>query len=97
MKKLSRLVRRKFEEKQKGQAMLIIAAGFVSLVAFIGLAVDAGILFANIGHLRRAVDTAALSSANQFREGQDTTDIMRSARELIILNLPDLDIAVGST
>lgn len=97
MKKLSGLVRRKFEEKQKGQAMLIIAAGFVALVAFVGFAVDAGILFANIGHLRRAVDTAALSSANQFREGQDTTDIMRSARELIILNLPDLDIAVGST
>jgi len=72
--------------------MLLIALAFIGLVAFIGLAIDAGILFAHIGHLRRGVDAAALSAANQIRQGYTTeqleTVVRTSAEQLVLLNLP---------
>jgi Flp pilus assembly protein TadG len=85
---------------ERGQAMILIALAFIGLVAFIGLAIDAGILFAHIGHLRRAVDAAALSAANQIRQSTTLQDITGSAEQLILLNLPagsaadDLDVFV---
>jgi len=84
---------------ERGQAMILIALAFIGLIAFIGLAIDAGILFAHLGHLRRAVDAAALSAANQIRQTTTINDITGSAEQLILLNLPavnadDLDVVV---
>ena len=47
----------------------------VGLLAFIGLTVDAGILFIGVGHLRRAVDAAALAASSQFREGRNDAQL----------------------
>ncbi|MBN1264569.1 MAG: VWA domain-containing protein [Anaerolineales bacterium] len=80
-----------------GQAMILIAGAFIGLVALVGLVVDGGILFTQHGQLRRAVDTSALSAANEFRLGQTREDIARSARELIALNMPEADVQSGST
>ena len=74
------------ERAERGQAMVLIALSFVGLAAFIGLAVDAGILFSNVGHLRRATDAAALAAANQFREGWDPPDLSAEALEMLDLN-----------
>ena len=71
---------------QRGQAMVLIAMTFIGLAAFVGLTVDAGILFIQIGHLRRAVDSASLAAANQFREGRTLTEIEAAAEEFINLN-----------
>jgi len=71
---------------QRGQAMVLIALAFIGLAAFVGLTVDAGILFIQIGHLRRAVDSASLAAANQFREGRSDDEIERAADEFINLN-----------
>jgi hypothetical protein len=71
---------------ERGQAMILIALAFVGLAGFVGLAVDAGILFTQVGHLRRAVDSAALAAANQFREGRSASDIELSADEFVQLN-----------
>ena len=71
---------------QRGQAMILIAMSFIGLAAFIGLAVDTGILFIQVGHLRRAVDAASLAAANQFREGRTLEQIEDSADEFINLN-----------
>ncbi|MFN2148247.1 MAG: hypothetical protein ACK2T2_07620 [Anaerolineales bacterium] len=71
---------------QRGQAMVLIALAFIGLAAFTGLTVDAGILFIQIGHLRRAVDSASLAAANQFREGRSDAEIERAADEFINLN-----------
>ncbi|MFQ5943581.1 MAG: pilus assembly protein TadG-related protein [Anaerolineales bacterium] len=71
---------------QHGQAMVLIALAFVGLAAFIGLAVDAGILFSNLGHLRRATDAASLAAANQFREGRTPPELSAMANELLIIN-----------
>jgi hypothetical protein len=66
--------------------MVIIAMAMVGLLAFIGLMVDAGILFIGVGHLRRAVDAAALAAAAQFREGRSISDQIASAKEVVHLN-----------
>jgi hypothetical protein len=79
------------KDLQSGQAIVLIALAFVGLAAFIGLATDAGILFSSVGSLRRAVDAAALSASNQFREGQNQSDIEASARQFIKINLPNYD------
>ncbi|MES0339086.1 MAG: hypothetical protein ABUK15_03425, partial [Anaerolineales bacterium] len=71
---------------QRGQALLLIALAFIGLAAFIGLTVDSGILFIQIGHLRRAVDSASLAAANQFREGRTLAEIEAAADEFINLN-----------
>lgn len=74
------------QRAQRGQALILVALAFVGLAAFIGLAVDAGILFTDIGHLRRAVDAASLSAANQFREGRTIAQLTASARQVLALN-----------
>ncbi len=66
--------------------MVLIALAFIGLAAFIGLVVDAGILFIQIGHLRRAVDSSSIAAANQFREGRTLTEIEAAADEFIDLN-----------
>lgn len=72
--------------RERGQAMVLIAMAFIGLAAFIGLVVDAGILFIQIGHLRRAVDSSSIAAANQFREGRTLTEIEAAADEFINLN-----------
>ncbi len=74
------------QRAERGQVMVLIALAFVGLAAFIGLAVDAGILFANVGNLRRATDAAALAAANQYREGWDPPDLSAEALEMLDLN-----------
>jgi len=66
--------------------MVLIALAFIGLAAFVGLTVDAGILFIQSGHLRRAVDSASLAAANQFREGRTLAEIEAAADEFIDLN-----------
>ena len=83
--------------RERGQMMVLLAAGMIGIIGFIGLAVDAGILFAHVGHLRRGVDSAALSAANQIREGNSTSMIQNSAKELILLNLPGTDLTLDVT
>ncbi|MBN1264571.1 MAG: VWA domain-containing protein [Anaerolineales bacterium] len=97
MKTIIKFVRKQGHTYERGQAMILIAGAFIALAAFIGLAIDSGILFTQIGHLRRAVDTSALSAANQFREGQTVTEIEDSAKELIVLNMPEIDLDAGTT
>lgn len=53
--------------REKGQAIIIIAFVFVGLLAAVGLVVDLGLVLAGQVQLRRAVDSAALAGAAQFR------------------------------
>lgn len=81
---------------EQGQAIILIAVGFVGLLAMLGLAIDAGLLAFRVGQLRRAVDTAALSAANQIREGYDPSQVQFAAKEMILLNLTDIGIDPGT-
>jgi hypothetical protein len=82
-------MRNKLIKSQRGQALILIALAFIGLAAFVGLAVDAGILFANIGHLRRAVDAAALAASTEYRADVTADQLMATAKEYLALN--DID------
>jgi Flp pilus assembly protein TadG len=79
------------EKMEQGQSIVLIALAFIGLVAFIGLAIDTGILFIGYGHLRRATDAAALAAASQFRENYTSDQLNNSATEFLRLNGVDLD------
>lgn len=72
--------------KSKGQTLIIVALMFVMLMGFVGLVIDIGRVFIEMGHLRRAVDAAALAAASQFREGRDVSEMTAIAREVMYLN-----------
>lgn len=83
MKLLPTLTR---QNAERGQALVLIALAFIGVAAFIGLTIDAGILFSNVGHLRRATDSASLAAANQFREGRTPAELSTMAGEFLELN-----------
>lgn len=76
---------------ESGQALIIIAFAFIGIAAFVGLAIDLGILIIQQAHLRRTVDSASLAAATQVREGQTLDKIAEFAIEFVRLNglIPD--------
>src|SRR5689334_4053532 len=76
---------------EQGQALVVIAMAMIGLLAFVGLTIDSGILFIGEGHLRRAVDAAALAAAAQFRVGSNSDKLVESAGEVIHMNGVDPD------
>ena len=76
---------------QRGQAMVLIAMSLIGLIAFIGLTIDAGLLFAHIGTLRRAVDAAGLAAAGQYLQETTATELEATVKEFLELNGIDPD------
>lgn len=77
---------KKSDHYSKGQTFIIIAVAFLVLVAFVGLAVDAGIAFIAYGKLARATDAAALAAAAQFREGRSLSEMQATAENAMAVN-----------
>jgi Flp pilus assembly protein TadG len=69
--------------RDRGQAIILIALGFVVLLGFAGLVVDVARVFVARGSLRRAVDAAGLAAAAQFRLNADPVNIQNAARQFI--------------
>lgn len=84
--RLTVALRQRLARAERGQAIVVIAMAIFGLLVFIGLTVDAGILFIGIGHLRRAVDAAALAAAAQFREGRSYDEMVSIAKQTAALN-----------
>lgn len=59
-------------KKEQGQSIVLIALAFVGLLAFVGIAVDAGVIYARNTQLQSAVDAAALAGVTEMA-GQTTT------------------------
>jgi hypothetical protein len=70
-------------DTQRGQAIVLIALGFVVLLAFTGLVVDVARVFVTRGELRRAVDAAGLAATAQFRTGATGQKIVSAAYDLV--------------
>jgi hypothetical protein len=73
-------------KRSKGQVFIIVAAAFLVLVAFVGLAVDVGLAFIAYGKLARSVDAAALAAAAQFREGRSISEMQATAENSMTVN-----------
>jgi hypothetical protein len=71
-------------DTQRGQAIVLIAMGFIMLLAFTGLVVDVARVFVTRGELRRAVDAAGLAASAQFKRGATAEKIVKAAHELVV-------------
>ncbi len=85
----------KSDQLARGQVFIIIAAAFLVLDPFVGFAVDVGLTFIAYGKLARAVDSAALAAAAQFREGRTVAEMEDTAENAMTVNgvtFTDIDI-----
>ncbi len=60
---------------QRGQALILLVAAIIGLVALTALAIDAGNAFSDRRHAQNAADTAAIAGALAKTQGQNATAI----------------------
>lgn len=70
--------------------IVIFAVALLALVFFVGLAIDAGSLYVTYGNLKRAVDSAAVAAANDFKRGESVANMQLAAQEVLLLNNVDM-------
>ncbi|MEZ4667326.1 MAG: pilus assembly protein TadG-related protein [Anaerolineae bacterium] len=76
---LSRIARSMARGSQSGQTLIILAIGFIMLLAFVGIVTDVSLLFVRYSTLRRATDAAAVAAAGQMRRAVPTADEITKA------------------
>ena len=80
----------------KGQVLVIFAVSLLALLFFIGLALDAGIVYVNYGQLKRAVDAGAVAAANSFKYKAgvttSTSNAKMEAAVLEVLKLQNMNV-----
>ncbi|HEX5637154.1 MAG TPA: pilus assembly protein TadG-related protein, partial [Gammaproteobacteria bacterium] len=81
---------KKSQKKSPGQVLVIFAISLLALLFFVGLALDAGSLYVTYGHLKRAVDSAAIAAANEFKRGANSTAMGNTAFEVLSLMNTDM-------
>ena len=67
--------------RSRGQVLVIFAVALVAMLLFVGLAIDAGVLYITYGQLKRAVDAAAVAAANEFKRGSTLASMREAANE----------------
>jgi len=83
MKWLKRYIPHPIQRSQSGQALIILALGFIGLLSFVGLVTDVSIMLVRHNQLVRAVDSAALNAANQMRSDRSFAEVGVAARMMI--------------
>jgi hypothetical protein len=76
---VSRYAKSVWKRGQTGQAIIILAIGFVALLCFVGIVTDVSLLFVRYSTLRRAVDAAAIAASSQMRRATVTQADMVAA------------------
>src|SRR5260221_4263059 len=67
--RLLRLVTRRREQRERGRAVILTALMMVFTIPIVGLAIDAGLLYAVRGRLSAACDAASLATARNLNLG----------------------------
>ncbi len=79
-------VKKKLSRMERGQVLVVVALAAVGIIVVIGLSIDVGIIFIGNARLRRAVDSAALSAALQYRQNSNIGQLRAAANEFLLLN-----------
>jgi len=74
-------------KSQQGQALIIFVLVIIGLLALVGIVTDVALIYVHYDHLRRAVDAAAVSAVNQYREGRQAQDLYESIVQTLQLQL----------
>ncbi len=94
MGKLKAFLTHKKQEnnEEKGQSIVLIALALVGLIAFAGLAIDVGFIFARGSQLQAAIDSAALAGVIEMSSGNSVANqdraITKSGQFLNANNMP---------
>jgi Flp pilus assembly protein TadG len=70
---------------ESGQSIVLLAIGFIALIAFVGITTDVSLMFVRYSQLSRAVDAAAIAAANQMRQDRSQANLGISARQFVEL------------
>ncbi|MCB8942807.1 MAG: Tad domain-containing protein [Ardenticatenaceae bacterium] len=88
-------MRHKFFSRQlfseRGQSLVLIAAAMIGLLAFVGIAVDVGFVFAKNSQLQAGVDAAALAGVVELMGGDISVADEKAERFLSSNNIPITD------
>jgi len=75
------------QDRQRGQSIVLIALGFIGLLAFVGIAVDVGLIYARRSQLSSAVDAAALAGVVELnRDANEQQNALDRAAEFLNAN-----------
>jgi Flp pilus assembly protein TadG len=95
MKRIKKFIQRKKETKEeKGQSIVLIALMMVAIIAFVGIAIDVGFIFARGSQLQSAIDSAALagvvelSNWSTVNTAPESDALTKSAQFLNANNMP---------
>lgn len=80
--------------RSRGQVVVIFAVSLVVLLLFVGLALDAGIIYVSYGQLKRAVDSAAVSAATNFKRNKTLAEMEAAVLETLVLHNVNPDPAL---
>ncbi len=75
------------DQPERGQSIVIVALSLIGLLAFVGIAVDVGFIFARSSQLQSAVDAAALAGVTEIQRGINFAD-QRAGQFLNANNIP---------
>ena len=85
------------KKSESGQSAVIVAFMIVGLLAFVGLAVDVGLVFARAAELNKAVDAAVLASVTEVIVVNDLTAAEEKTAQFLNSNLPtDASLATAT-
>jgi hypothetical protein len=85
--------------RNKGQVLVVFAISLLALLFFIGLALDAGMVYVTYGQLKRAIDAGSVAAANNFKRGGTNDQMYAAVLETLKLqnmniNPADLELVV---
>lgn len=66
--------------RERGQAIVLVALALTTIIAFTGIAIDVGLIMASRRDLVRTTDAAALAAASALSGSPSDTDATRQAR-----------------
>lgn len=75
-------------DKQTGQSIVLVALMMVGLLAFVGIAVDVGLIFARRSQLSKAVDSAVLAAVTEVESLSLLNNADDKAAQFLNSNLP---------
>ena len=84
------MIKKFLKKSERGQAIILIAAALVGLVAIVGLMTDGGILLIEYARLRRGIDAPSIAAAQQFRRNFTGADLADAATNFLVLNQSDV-------
>lgn len=88
------------EQTQKGQSIVLIALMMVAIIAFVGIAIDVGFIFARGSQLQAAIDSAALAGVVElsgWTAGNTTLEDNAVTKSAQFLNANNMPISVTTS